>query len=113
MSTDVTAKTADPATPDGRSTQVSERQAREVAEAARETEWTRPSFAKELYLGRFDLSLIHPHPTSKPEDAERGDAFLARLDGVLRDARRGPDRARVADPRRLHQGASPSSAPSA
>jgi hypothetical protein len=41
---------------------VSERQAREVAEAARETEWTRPSFAKELYLGRFDVSLISPYP---------------------------------------------------
>ncbi len=84
MSTDVTAKTADPSTPDTGPTQVTERQAREVAEAARETEWTRPSFAKELYLGRFDLSLIHPHPVSSPEDAERGDAFLARLDEFCR-----------------------------
>ncbi|MBA3234112.1 MAG: acyl-CoA dehydrogenase family protein [Propionibacteriales bacterium] len=58
---------------------VSEREAREVAEAARETEWTRPSFAKELYLGRFDLSLIHPHPRPKSDDVERGDEFLARL----------------------------------
>ncbi len=58
---------------------VSEREAREVAEAARETEWTRPSFAKELYLGRFDLSLIHPHPRARLEDVERGEAFLARL----------------------------------
>ena len=84
MSTDVTAKAADPSTPDTGPTQVTERQAREVAEAARETEWTRPSFAKELYLGRFDLSLIHPHPVSSPEDAERGDAFLARLDEFCR-----------------------------
>jgi alkylation response protein AidB-like acyl-CoA dehydrogenase len=60
-------------------TDVTERQAREVAEAARETEWTRPSFAKELYLGRFDLSLIHPYPTSSAADAEREDEFLARL----------------------------------
>ncbi len=58
---------------------VSERQAREVAEAARETEWRRPSFAKELYLGNFDLSLIHPHPTGDAEDVARGDAFLVRL----------------------------------
>jgi alkylation response protein AidB-like acyl-CoA dehydrogenase len=84
VSTDVTATTADPSVPDAGSAQVSERQAREVAEAARETEWTRPSFAKELYLGRFDLSLIHPHPTSSPEDAERGDAFLARLEEFCR-----------------------------
>ena len=34
--------------------------ARAVAEAARETSWDRPSFAKGLYLGSFDLSLIHP-----------------------------------------------------
>ena len=79
MSTDVTARTADPNTPGAQPPQVTEREAREVAEAARETEWTRPSFAKELYLGRFDLSLIHPHPTSKREDVERGEAFLTRL----------------------------------
>ena len=58
---------------------VSERQAREVAEAARETEWTRPSFAKELYLGRFDLSLIHPYPRVPAEDASQGEAVLAAL----------------------------------
>ncbi len=58
---------------------VSEKQAREVAEAARETEWTRPSFAKELYLGRFDVSLIHPYPTSSDEESARDDEFLGRL----------------------------------
>src|SRR3954453_5328457 len=58
---------------------VSEKQAREVAEAARETEWTRPSFAKELYLGRFDVSLIHPYPTSSEEESARDDEFLGRL----------------------------------
>jgi alkylation response protein AidB-like acyl-CoA dehydrogenase len=60
-------------------TEVTEQQAREVAEAARETEWTRPSFAKELYLGRFDLSLIHPHPGQASEDVERGEKFMAEL----------------------------------
>ena len=58
---------------------VSEQQAREVAEAARETEWTRPSFAKELYLGRFDVSLIHPHPRARAEDVASGEEFLAKL----------------------------------
>jgi alkylation response protein AidB-like acyl-CoA dehydrogenase len=58
---------------------VSEREAREVAEAAREQEWTRPSFAKELYLGRFDLSLIHPHPRGGADDQRRGEEFLDRL----------------------------------
>ena len=56
-----------------------ERQARAVAEAARETEWRLPSFGKELYLGRFRLDLIHPYP--RPDDAteEEGARFLARL----------------------------------
>jgi alkylation response protein AidB-like acyl-CoA dehydrogenase len=58
---------------------VSEREAREVAEAAREQHWRKPSFAKELFLGRFRLDLVHPHPTPAPESVERGEAFLARL----------------------------------
>jgi alkylation response protein AidB-like acyl-CoA dehydrogenase len=56
-----------------------EAEARAIAEEARETQWRKPSFAKELYLGRFQLGLIHPHPQSDPEDVERGEAFLARL----------------------------------
>src|ERR1700754_4482221 len=65
----------------GRSPQseVSERQAREVAEQARERQWRRPSFGKELFLGRFRLDLVHPHPTGDPASAERGAAFLTRL----------------------------------
>ena len=45
-----------------RTPEVTERHARQVAEAARETEWRKPSFAKELFLGRLRLELIHPHP---------------------------------------------------
>jgi alkylation response protein AidB-like acyl-CoA dehydrogenase len=60
-------------------TGVSEKAAREVAEAARETEWRKPSFAKELYLGRFRLDLVHPHPRPAPEDVEAGEPFLAML----------------------------------
>ena len=58
---------------------VSERQAREVAEQARETQWRQPSFAKELFLGRLRLDLVHPHPSGPPEAAERGESFLAKL----------------------------------
>ncbi|WP_406055499.1 acyl-CoA dehydrogenase family protein [Kribbella sp. NBC_00889] len=63
----------------GTARNASEREAREVAEAARQTEWDRPSFAKKLYLGDFDLSLIHPHPRSAPDDVSRGEEFLAKL----------------------------------
>ncbi|MFJ8212370.1 acyl-CoA dehydrogenase family protein [Streptomyces sp. NPDC096033] len=58
---------------------VTEREARQVAEAAREQDWRKPSFAKELFLGRFRLDLIHPHPLPAGEDVRRGEAFLARL----------------------------------
>ena len=58
---------------------VGEREARETAEAARETVWVRPSFAKQLYLGDFDLSLIHPHPRAAVDDAVRGEEFLGKL----------------------------------
>lgn len=58
---------------------VSEREARQVAEAAREQKWHKPSFAKELFLGRFRLDLIHPHPAPAPDDVRRGEAFLAKL----------------------------------
>ncbi|WP_371526885.1 acyl-CoA dehydrogenase family protein [Streptomyces sp. NBC_01283] len=58
---------------------VTEREARQVAEAAREQDWRKPSFAKELFLGRFRLDLIHPHPLPADEDARRGEEFLAKL----------------------------------
>ncbi|MFF2925392.1 acyl-CoA dehydrogenase family protein [Streptomyces celluloflavus] len=58
---------------------VSEHEARQVAEAARERGWRKPSFAKELFLGRFRLDLIHPHPAAAAEDVRRGEAFLAAL----------------------------------
>jgi len=67
-----------------------ERVARAVAEEARETAWERPSFAKGLYLGAFDLSLVHPLPETDPDDAARGEAFLAELEAYCRtiDGRR-------------------------
>jgi hypothetical protein len=59
--------------------QVTEEQARALAEESRESGWDKPSFAKELFLGRFPLDLIHPFP--KPSDVEeaRTEAFLEKL----------------------------------
>jgi len=65
-------------------TLASEQEARDVAEAARETEWQHPSFVRELFLGRFRLDLIHPHPEQHdPEEAARATAFLDRLRAFL------------------------------
>jgi alkylation response protein AidB-like acyl-CoA dehydrogenase len=55
------------------------RESRALAEASRETAWRAPSFAKELYLGRLRLDLVHPHPLPDPDLAERGEEFLGRL----------------------------------
>lgn len=49
---------------------VSELEARQVAEAARETQWKHPSFVKELFLGNFRLDLIHPYPLTGDERPE-------------------------------------------
>lgn len=58
---------------------VTAHEARQTAEAARERDWHKPSFAKELFLGRFRLDLVHPHPLPADEDVRRGEAFLAAL----------------------------------
>ncbi|MDG4805651.1 acyl-CoA dehydrogenase family protein [Micromonospora sp. WMMD1120] len=63
--------------------QVSEKEARQVAEAARESTWDRPSFGKELFLGRFRLDLIDPWPRSDPEEATRAEDFLGRFRAFL------------------------------
>jgi alkylation response protein AidB-like acyl-CoA dehydrogenase len=67
------------------STQVSEKEARDVAEAARETEWTLPSFGKELFLGNFKLDLIYPQPKLDAARVEEGEAFIAKLRAFLEE----------------------------
>src|SRR5207302_11494734 len=59
--------------------QVTEKEARQVAEAAREVEWKLPGFGKELFLGNFRLDLIHPQPKLSPDAVERGEKFLGEL----------------------------------
>jgi len=88
------------ARPPGTEGHVSEREARQVAEAARETEWRKPSFAKELFLGRFRLDLISPHPRPSAEAVAKGEAFLERLRRYLEtevDGHRIEREARIPD----------------
>src|SRR4051812_1581620 len=66
-------------------TNVSERESREVAEAAREAEWKLPSFGKELFLGNFRLDLIHPQPRQDEAAIEKGERFLTALRTFLAD----------------------------
>jgi alkylation response protein AidB-like acyl-CoA dehydrogenase len=62
-----------------------EEQSREVAEAAREAEWTAPSFVRELFLGRLRLDLIHPFPDQSPADKKKTEEYIAKLDAFLRE----------------------------
>ena len=64
----------------------SEKEAREVAEASRESEWSGPSFVRELFLGRYRLDLVHPHPRPDPDEAARAKPFLDRLHAFLERA---------------------------
>ena len=64
--------------------EISEKEARQVAEAAREKDWTLPSFVRELYLGRLRMDLIDPFPSPEHEDGERGREFLKKLTAYLR-----------------------------
>jgi alkylation response protein AidB-like acyl-CoA dehydrogenase len=63
---------------------VTEKEARQVAESAREQDWVMPSFGKELFLGHLRLDLIDPHPQPTDEQRRRGDAFLTRLEEFVR-----------------------------
>jgi alkylation response protein AidB-like acyl-CoA dehydrogenase len=58
-------------------------QSKQVAEASRETQWTKPSFGKELFLGNFRLDLIHPQSELDPAAVEKGEAFLDNLRAFL------------------------------
>ena len=63
---------------------VSERDARRVAEQARQTEWEHASFGRELYLGRFRPDLVWPYPELDDDAVAHGEAYLARLTEHLR-----------------------------
>jgi alkylation response protein AidB-like acyl-CoA dehydrogenase len=61
-----------------------QRAALELTEAARVSA-REPTFAAGLFMGKFDLAGIHPFPTQGVGDRARGDAFLKRLETLLRE----------------------------
>ena len=65
---------------------VSETEARAVAEGARETSWEAPSFVRELFLGKLDLSLIHPWPEPDAEEQQRAEVFISKLERFVRES---------------------------
>ncbi len=63
----------------------SERDARAVAEAAREKVWDRPSFVRELFNGRVVLDLIHPFPQPDAAEFERAKPWLEKLERFMKE----------------------------
>src|SRR5690348_1236370 len=61
-----------------------QRAALELTEAARVAARGR-TFAAGLFMGEFDLTGLHPFPGQSAEDRARGDAFLKKLETLLRE----------------------------
>jgi len=62
-----------------------EREAREVAEGAREQEWEKRSFARALFEGSLELDLVYPLPEPDPDEQARAAEFLERLEAFARE----------------------------
>jgi alkylation response protein AidB-like acyl-CoA dehydrogenase len=58
-------------------------ESKQVAEESRETEWKLPSFGRGMYLGDFQLDLIHPQPQVGADRVREGEEFLGRLRAFL------------------------------
>jgi alkylation response protein AidB-like acyl-CoA dehydrogenase len=55
----------------------------DVAEAAREAQWHKPSFVGQMFMGHLQTELVAPFPEQDDADRARGDALLARLRAFL------------------------------
>src|SRR5213083_1295537 len=62
-----------------------QREALELAEAARDPLEDRGSFASNLFVGRYDFNRIHPYPAQTAEDRAAGEEFLRKLETYLRE----------------------------
>lgn len=61
------------------------RAALELAEASRQADWEHASFAADLFMGKAPFGLLHPFPAQSEEDEHAGDAFLQKLEVLLRE----------------------------
>jgi len=62
-----------------------QREAMELAEAARDPLEDRGSFASNLFIGRYDFNRIYPYPAQSAEDRAAGEEFLRKLENYLRE----------------------------
>jgi len=57
-----------------------------LTEAARDSVWQHPSFAKSLFMGEFKSDAIFPFPTQTAEDKSVGDQLVEKVGIVLADS---------------------------
>src|SRR6059058_1680178 len=62
-----------------------QREALELAEAARDPLEDRGSFASNLFVGRYDFNRIYPYPAQSAEDRAAGEEFLEKIETYLRE----------------------------
>src|SRR5438132_2076017 len=62
-----------------------QREALELAEAARDPLEDRGSFASNLFVGRYDFDRIYPYPAQSAEDRAAGEDFVRKLESYLRE----------------------------
>jgi len=60
-----------------------EQRSLEVAEAARETVWQRPTIVGQMFMGQLPAELLFPFPDQLPFDRAVGDAVLAKVANFL------------------------------
>ncbi|MEJ2634491.1 MAG: acyl-CoA dehydrogenase family protein [Calditrichia bacterium] len=63
----------------------SEEESMQAAEASRETQWEKPSFLRELFLGRLRLDLVHPFPRLKGLDDPEFIAYFEKMKKFLQE----------------------------
>ncbi len=63
----------------------SEEESMQAAEASRETRWEKPSFLRELFLGRLRLDLVHPFPRLKGLDDPEFIAYFEKMKKFLQE----------------------------
>src|ERR1044071_5226261 len=61
-----------------------QREALQLAEAARDPLEDRGSFASNLFVGRYDFNRIYPYPAQSADDRAAGEEFLRKLESYLR-----------------------------
>ena len=61
------------------------REALEVAESARESNWNYPTFVGQLFLGKLPWDIIYPYPAQPDDERAKGEVFLDQLEAFLKD----------------------------